>query len=273
MMPDNPTIAQYLERWIESKEGSVRFTTSDRYRQLVELHLIPSLGSILLKRLTLVEVNRMLRSKYSAGLGARTVNHIRAVLRNALNDALASGLVERNVAHLRVYLPPIERKPHNWLEPVEAARLLAAASGDRLEALLLIMTLGLRPSEALGLRWRDIALDSQPATLNVRHGLHRKKGTGLVLTDTKSQESRRTLILPRFVLDGLRRHRAVQAAEKLAASDWLATDEADFVFMTPHGTPIDPAASTRDIHKFPARAGLKGRNTPYGLRLTSASIR
>ena len=270
ILPANPTMTQYLARWIDAKGGAVEFTTMRRYRHIVEDHLVPALGSIPLKKLSLVDVNAMLASR-SRALAPRTLHHLRAVLRNALNDALAESLVDRNVADLRVSLPRIPRARDNFLEAREAADVFKAARGDRLEAVFAVMALGLRPPcEVCGLRWRDVDLDAR--ALTVAHGLHRKYGEGLVLKDLKSESSRRTLGLPRFVLAALEAHHARQSAEQLEAKDWLAGPNGDFVFTTTVGTPLNPDDLRDYVYAVLDRIGLKGRITLYGMRHTAASL-
>jgi len=269
ILPANPTTGQYLARWIDAKAGGVEFTTLRRYRHIVEDHLVPALGGVPLKKLSLVDVNGMLASRKT--LAPRTLHHLRAVLRNALNDALAENLIDRNVADLRVSLPRIPRARDNFLEPHEAASLFKHAEGHRLAAVFAVMALGLRPpSEVCGLRWRDVDLDAR--TLTVSHGLHRKYGTGLVLKDLKSEASRRTLGLPRFAVDALTAHHARQSAEQLAADDWLAGADGDFVFTTKVGTPLNPDDLRDYVYGVLDKAGLAGRITLYGMRHTAASL-
>ena len=68
-------------------------------------------------------------------------------------------------------------------------RLLAAARGDRLEALyVLALTTGMRQGELLGLRWRD--LDLENARLSVRRTL--AKGGGRVPAKIATAVTQRT---------------------------------------------------------------------------------
>jgi hypothetical protein len=59
--------------------------------------------------------------------------------------------------------------------------------------------------------------------------------------DTKTEKSRRTLALPERCIEALRKHRALQAAERLAAGErW---QETGLVFTTAVGTKMDAAKS------------------------------
>ncbi len=75
----------YLERWLATKQA--RPKTLHRYQELLEVHVVPRLGALPLPKLEPHHVNRLLASKHAGGLSARTCNHMRAVLRNALHDA------------------------------------------------------------------------------------------------------------------------------------------------------------------------------------------
>jgi hypothetical protein len=63
--------------------------------------------------------------------------------------------------------------------------------------------LGLRQGEALGLPWDAVNLDA--GTLTVRQALQRQTGAGLVIVEPESQAGRRTISVPRPLIDALLR--------------------------------------------------------------------
>jgi integrase len=65
---------------------------------------------------------------------------------------------------------------------------------------------GLRMGEILGLRWHGINLEH--GRLVVSQALQRQKGRGLVLEETKTDRSRRTIGLPVPLVMALRAHPA-----------------------------------------------------------------
>ncbi len=96
---------------------------------------------------------------------------MRTTLRKALNDAQKAGHVTRNVAELSEPVN-VSRRPHAWLGVEEARRLLTEVEGDRLEALYIVLLgLGLRRGEDLGLRWEDVDFDRE--TVTIRRSLKR----------------------------------------------------------------------------------------------------
>jgi integrase len=100
----------------------------------------------------------MLRDLEEAGKGASTRRVARIVLRRALALAQECGLVQRNVATL-VKAPPASTKTDYALDLDGVKQLIAAAEGDRLEALYVIAVMvGLRKGECLALTWGDVDL-------------------------------------------------------------------------------------------------------------------
>ena len=93
--------------------------------------------------------------------------------------------------------------------------LLAVSEDDRLHALLVLAAhSGMRLSETLGLGWRDV--DFGAGTLTVRNTLVRVDG-GFRLDTPKTHRSTRAMSLNADTVAALRRHRAQQAKEYLAA--------------------------------------------------------
>jgi integrase len=272
------TLGTFLDRWIEGVPGRVEQSTATDYADTVRLHLNPGLGSKILTKLSVSELNALWASKRKAGYSANSIRIMRTVLRSALHQAEREGLLVRNVAALSD--PPRIGQPEGRsLTVAEARRLLDAASSDRLEALYAItLTLGLRRGEALGLSWSDVDLDS--GLVHVRRQLRRERlpaeqqqetgrRTHLILRDLKTKRSRRTLHLTP-ALDGLlRSHRARQARERLAAGPGWA--ESELLFTTRKGRPIDPDNFAHYFHRLCARAEL-GHWTPHELRHSAASI-
>jgi integrase len=166
-------------------EGSVKPETHANYATAVRCHIVPSIGARKLAKLSPVDVKGMLRDLDRKGLAPRTQRYARAVLRRALRHAEQYGLVVRNVAALVDGPKGSSTKTDDALDAAQAAAVLAKAAGTRYEALaVLVLRLGLRKGEALGLKWADIDLDAR--TLEVRGALRRRKGVGLVLDDPKA---------------------------------------------------------------------------------------
>jgi integrase len=183
------------------------------------VHLVPGIGHTRLAKLMPHQVQGFLNAKSATRLAPRTVECVRAVLRQALNHALRWQLVVINAAQL-ASPPRAPRRAITPLSPDEARRLLDALVGHRLEALVTVaLACGLRQGEILGLRWPDIDLDA--GTLLIEPALQRVDGR-LQMVEPKSRNSRRSVLLPGVAVDAIRRHRARQLEDRLLAKpDWL----------------------------------------------------
>ncbi len=245
------TVAAFLEGWLKDVAPTLRPRTHARYVELVNRHVVPTLGRTPLARLTPQQVQGLLNAKMAEGLAPATVVYIRAVLRRALTHAVRWGAVPRNVAAL-VDPPRVIRRDVRPLSPADARALLDAVRGDRLEALYAVaLAVGLREGEAFALRWEDVDLDA--GTLTVRRALLRMKGR-VELVEPKTSRSRRTIALPDSIVTVLRAHRTRQLAQRLAAGplweDW------GLVFPTAVGTPLHRSDVLRTLHRHCAAAGL-----------------
>lgn len=264
---ERQTVAQFLDTWLaDVVKPSVRPTTHRSYAGIVRLHLRPGLGHHQLTKLTPQHVQAFLNVKSTGKLTPRSVQYLRDVLRNALNQAVKWDLVPRNVATL-VEPPRVEIYEPNFLTPVQARTLLATARGERLEALLAVaLGMGLRQGEAMGLLWSDV--DLVQGMLRVRRQLQRTGGT-LQLVELKTGQSRRTLIMPPTVAKALQDHLDRQKLERLAAgAEW---QESGLVFTTGKGKPLDARNVSRNFKRLIIKAGLPDLRW-HDLRHSCASL-
>jgi integrase len=250
---DNLRLGEYLERWLaDSVRDTVRPTTFERYEQLVRLHIRPVLGKASLKNLTSAHVRGLYREKLDAGLSPRTVQYVHVTLHKALKQAIADGLIPRNVTEA-VKPPQVRREEIRPLTAEQVRILFDAVKGDRLEALyVLAVTTGLRQGELLGLKWDDI--DLEVGTLQVRRTLTTANG-GPVFSAPKTKGSRRTVRLSQMALEALTSHLDYQLGEiDRAGGLWR---ENGLIFASESGEPLSRQPVTaRRFKPMLKRAGL-----------------
>jgi integrase len=248
----NQTVAQFLSHWLEDvARPRVRASSYRHYEQMLRLHVVPELGRTPLNKLTPAQVQRLLNEKSKSGLAPRTVGHIRAVLRDALNQACRWGLVTRNAAALAN--PP--RQPTSRVQPLSAEQsrvFLEFSKNDRLGPLFAAaLSTGLRQGELLGLFWEDI--DFERNTVRVRRALQRVDGKP-TFVEPKSESSRRTITLPAVAMAAFRAQRTWQLEQRLAAGDrW---QEWGLVFTSSKGTPLDGPNVNHHLQKVLKQADL-----------------
>jgi len=261
------TVAQLLNSWYSDVlRHQVAPSASSNYKSVADCHIIPVLGRKLVVKLTTADVDRLISQKMDSGLSVSSVQRIRFVLAQAIDQGIRWGSVSRNVARLS-RAPKAKRSEGRTLTPAQARTLLEALNGHRNEVLyVLMLTTGLRRGEALGLQWKDF--DRELATISVRRQLKREGGV-LVLSDTKTSRSRRSVNIPVRLVRALESQEIRQAEEcRRVGADQEAMD---FIFTSSAGTPLDPRNLNREFHDICAKAGL-GHWHPHELRHSAASL-
>jgi integrase len=227
-------LAPFLREWLSTtiEPNCLSVNTAASYRGIVERHLIPSLGKIRLRDITVLDVDHLLHEKYESGLSGSTVQRIRMILVKALRHAERRDLIHRNVAAL-TDLRRATRREGRSLTPEQARQLLAASQNHPLGITVQLgLYLGLRPGEVLGLQWSDI--DFSERTLSVCRSLKRENNQ-LRFGPPKTKGSNRTLKMSEPLTSALIRHAAEQKRQKLGAGElW---HEYDLVVATEIGTP------------------------------------
>jgi integrase len=206
-------------------------------------------------------------------LSPRTISHCRAILRDALNEAVARKKLQYNpaVVSKAIAVPAMDVDVPT---PDEARAILAVAVANRHSAgYTMSMGTALRQGEALGLHWPDVDLDDAKAF--IRWNLQRVKGR-FVFETPKSKGSKATIQLPAIVVEALRTHRARQLQERLAAGPaWEANatcdEERNLVFTTELGAPLQGSTVTRSFQAMLDANGFR-RMTFHQLRHATASL-
>ncbi len=196
------------------------------------------------------------------------------MLHTCLEQAKKNKLISENVSEL-VELPKKRQKEIKFLELKEQIALYKIISDHRFGfAIEFILATGLRQSELLGLRWKDVDLTT--GTITIRQTIMRKKNfdetseskTKLILGTPKTSKGERKIPLPPTILVKLKEHKKRQLELKLSVMDlWK---ENDLVFSTQIGTPIEPTNLSKAFYYLLDKAGLKRRGI-HSLRHTFAT--
>ncbi|MFZ5639182.1 MAG: site-specific integrase [Bacillota bacterium] len=272
--PSKLALGQWLDDWLNVYvKNSVKLSTWENYKIMVETHLKPSLGHFMLKDLRPEHVQVIINQKLESGrkdgkggLSSRHVNYMITILNMALKQALKSQLIVRNVLDA-VQRPKRVKHEFKTLNVDELNILLKTAKDHRFYPLLLLESrTGIRRSELVALMWDD--LDLEKSTLTIRHAVVRTKN-GLVISEPKTRKTIRTIELPKMVIAGLKAWRVKQNQEKLR----LGPDYQDnnLIFCSALGTITDP----RDLNRL-LDTLLKKANLPkirfHDLRHSVATI-
>jgi integrase len=230
------------------------------------------LGKTKLQRLTVGQVERMLRDMAAGGSSTDSIRRARALLARAIRRAQRDGLVHRNVAELAdVPRGTVRKSKAMTLDQVRALLGLDLTPFWR-AYIVTALTCGLRPGELLGLRWADV--DLRDSTIRVRMCLKALPVPDgkrvLVLADLKTERSRRTMALPRDAAVVLRALKAQQAKDRLRYGAGYV--DSRLVFAAEHGGPRWPQDVRRQFGRLCQEAGLGAGWHPHETRHTWVSV-
>jgi integrase len=299
-----PTVEQFLSRWLEDTvRPNLAPLTYATYESHVRNYIVPGIGRHRIDRLRVSDLQRWLnvlpeqcqccaqgkdarraardpdRARCCAIArccqscpSPRTIKDLRTVLRSALSSAMAEELIERNVAALVKSPRQRKRKVVPWTSE-EARRFLESARHDQdalYAAYVLVLVLGMRKGEVLGLTWDAVDLDA--GELVIDHQLQRV-GRALLHRETKTEASDASLPIPGIVATALtlwRKHQEADRAE--VAEAWRGLDEGPhFVFTGRYGTPVDPRTFNVKFTDRCVAAGVR-HLTVHDARRTCATL-
>ena len=165
------TIQKYLMDWIE-RYGKVnlRPNTIDGYKSNIQNHLIPHIGNYQLRELSPEIIDTMLSQLFDEGLSNSSVRYCFRILSVALESARKYHYIENNPARdILTRFGKQGETPDPYTIP-QLQRLIAGIAGDEYEMPIMLAGLyGLRISETIGLRWKNV--DLAAGTFNVKEQL------------------------------------------------------------------------------------------------------
>lgn len=264
------TVEHYLNTWLEEvHKPAVEELSYIHQSGIVKNHLIPALGHLQLKTLSAQHVQRLYTSLFKKGYKPNTIRSIHSVLHKALKNAVRWKLVPLNVAD-QVTIPRNQEESEiaYALTAEQALQLLKASRDHPLEALIaLALVTAMRHGELMALHWRDVDLEGKK--LRIKQTVAYDWKHGYITSDPKSKKSKRSIQLPRFVVNALLKHRKRQQECRLKVGErW---EEQDLVFANRYGRYLAPWYTNRKFHKLLEEAGLP-KIRIHDLRHSAASL-
>lgn len=251
--PSRMLFTDWWDRWDRDNAPKLTVKVANTYRRMGRRLLLPYFG-----RMPLSDIQRTTVSSWvswaSERAGAGTVQKAHVVLSSVLGLAWDLGLIQTNpAARMGRMLPKVkERAPRPHLTPTDVRLVADQVRPEFRMAIKTMGLLGLRPSEAIGLKVTDVDLDRD--VLHVRRSV-----VDGVVGETKTKRDRAVPLMglgPEFA-DHIR----------------LWTKGNEILFTSPNtktGSWIQSAALAKLVKQAGQRAGFVGV-TAQGLRSIAES--
>ena len=181
-------------------------STQERYSGVIKNYLVPAFGSQCLRDLTPMTVQAYFSGMAGSDLSHESIDKIRDVLSSILGSAKKYGLLATNPVE-GVQLPPSRRgkriKP--YVTPAQFVTLMELIPEPYASMVFVAIYTGLRASEVIGLKWRNVHADS--ITVDERYC---RGDWGC----PKSDASNATIAVNQAVIDRLERLKTLTVAVK-----------------------------------------------------------
>lgn len=205
------TVKELADRY-QSERMPSRSETARVYSSWLRNHILPHWGDKVITEVQPRPVELWLRQ---LELSPKSKSHVRNLLRTLIEFAMWCGLVEiqRNPIDLVVVKGATKRirKPRSLtVEEFQKLQRFLKPPFDTMA--LLAVCLGLRVSELLALKWRDV--DWLGAKLNVERGIVKQ-----IVDDVKTDSSRKSLTIDKELLEVLKIWK--QTSKFPAEEDWM----------------------------------------------------
>ena len=208
---NNPTVEQYVEKWMQLHGQYVRTQTANDYEYIIRRFIIPTIGALKMKE---VVTDDILEALLSASNMSRSVyNKVDMVLKMVFDAAAESNIITRSPC-------PKYRKGGKAPKAKEALTneqvdiLLDAVRGTVAEVFVnLAVFTGMRREEICALKWDRVFLDAEDPFIRVTRTLTWLGNKPVLADELKSDSAERDIPLPDSLVELLQAVKAQKRSE------------------------------------------------------------
>lgn len=253
----------WLLEWLDYKHAIVKNSTYMKYRNSINKHIIPKLGSFDIKILDNNLVQKFINQKLSAekcSLSPKSVRELVNIIKNTLAYAGNYGFQSKCKCELLIVRNSF--KPIRVLNKNEEKALLNTLESDtdifKLGILISLLT-GVRIGELCALRWEDV--DFKECVITVNRTMQRVQVEGkdnkteIIITTPKTNASIRQIPIPKMLVDYV-------IGFKSSNDQYILTNK--------NGNYIEPRVMQYKFKKYIQIAGISDANF-HALRHTFAT--
>ena len=213
---ENPTVAEYCEKWLYMKSAKISRGTLRGYRNAMDNYIIKPLGDMYLSdvtaddiKLAMIPVSKMSQGYYS------TVNML---IKCIFYSAERSNLLDYNPSAGISAKGGKPKKKKDALTDEQAKRLLDAIRGLPPYVFVMIgLYAGLRREEILALQWDCVFLDVPTPYISVQRAWRSNHGRPEISTVLKTNASKRDVPIPKRLIDCLQEAKAASKSKFVVA--------------------------------------------------------
>lgn len=290
LINSNMLLSAYLEMWLEDYiKDEKSDNTYYKYKNSIEKYISPNLGSIRLKDLKPIHIEKFLKklrmTKISYGnkeknISPTTIQTYYGILRTALNKAVKLQMLNDNPCKF-IDTPKRAKFKANILTLDEIKSVKQYLDLNKYNdyifnlALDLTLELGLRRGEMCGLTWDNVNFVDKTITLNKALIRVEKE---YVISGLKTESSYDTLPISNFLCEKLKTHKNIQKLNKLKyGSTYKNTNTFNninykLIFTWENGEYITPSRFLQRLKRLMKQCEIDKNIRWHDLRHTNATL-
>ena len=273
--PSEIPVFEYMSVWLEKAAKDLQINTYNSYHSMIygKIRRYFERRDLTVGTVKPKDIEGFYDSLFDEGVVANTVIHYHAVLRKAFQQAFKDELIDANPFD-RVDRPKKNKFQGENYSEEELLALLKLTKDDPIyPAIMLAGGLGLRRSEALGVRWSRINFEERYVLLDTKIVESKDEGGKFIraVEEMKNKSSHRTLPLPEPVYDMLVEVKAKQELYRKMFRSGYSREYDDYVCVNQLGELIKPSYVTDHFHDLVRGLGLRTIRF-HDLRHTFASV-
>lgn len=269
--PNKTTVSEWLDTWLETFCAvKVKPLTYSSYEVAIKKHIKPSMGALRLQAVRGIHVQKLYNSMTAAGLSAKTVKNVAAILHKAFSVAVKQGIVQTNPCDA-AELPKAAHKEITPLTDAEIPLFLDAIKGHPFEgAYALCLFAGLREGECLGLSWDQVDFEARRITVSQQLQHEKKRSAQYYIAPSTKSGKPRQIEPPEIAFQYLRAERKRQTENRLAAGPLWGNPD-NLVFTDELGRHLAISTFYKTFKRIAASIGRPDAR-PHDLRHTAATV-
>lgn len=202
------TFREVFTEWFQSIQHRVKESTAANYLMKWKKHLLDSMGSFSVTSIKPRMIYDFIAKKQKEGLSARYITDILILIKSIFKYAAVTYSAKNPMTGV---LMPKKKAPEIVLltdeQRIKLQEYLSMHKNNATLGVALAMVTGIRIGELCALQWSDVNLEKR--ILTVRKTMQRiqlsgKHGTKLVITEPKSETSKRKIPIPECIIEFLR---------------------------------------------------------------------
>ena len=193
------------KEWLHYKQQEIKESTYIKYRNIIEKHIIPYFSDTSISIIKTADMHKFVIFLKTAGISNKSVKDILSVVSSVIKYSVKLGNYANNIDFEKL-CPKAEKKQIKLLpqqERIMFEQYLIKLKSHTGYGILLALYTGMRIGELCALKWENIDLKNE--TISVTNTMQRlqdkdnKGKTKILISEPKSQNSKRIIPIPKFI--------------------------------------------------------------------------